>query len=586
MNTSGSGSQQRISRLANAGSMFALACSLAASAIAGEAPAIERVDAEPHVILHDCGDRLFDLLALSGGLGLRVSRTEGEIIVQNADGREWRGAVGSPGLLTSDGYRVLSHALVEQGGALFVDRHAIEEFTWKALKEPAADDEASDAALTAARPADTSAEPLLSAASPTPAELGPPAQIAAAPIGWQSFELQKSPEELSEYERIYGPDKAKTSDMARYVNLPPQHETLNLQVGQGYVQGLDAGTDVQGSGSFAGYRANFNSQMTMGSQGFIMQTGRFSVTSPDGRWTADAGDMSSDIWGWARGARFTWNGNPKHAPTASLYAKTEPTGGFRNVIAVSDYFRLNRSLALGGELGSDGSAVVRPSFRFSRLSLSPYYRVTSDRGDSQGVYGSLRLAERVSLFGAYTKSLFEGDERVRLNAGVQVPLPRRASVRLERTKMESHYSRMALSSATVTVPVGKIRLFGRMQLRSNESLSRTGPASWRRADQSEFFGGASYFAGSRLNISYQTANRWRPDGSIHQWQQLVGSLKINRSTFLNAITVLPDDTAPSQSRIRLTRRITDDWSAILEYGNLPPTRGRPTSNPTTADSGS
>ncbi|MEZ5392210.1 MAG: carboxypeptidase-like regulatory domain-containing protein [Bryobacterales bacterium] len=388
--------------------------------------------------------------------------------------------------------------------------------------------------------------------------------------GWEPLTIEKTDEEKEAQERIYGPDKGQLAALKREVRVPAARDTFGLTLGQGYVQGADWGTDAQGSGRVAGYRMDFWSQSTMGPEGFEMRAGRFTVASPDSRWTAQGGDLVSDIWGWGRGGRLIWQSSDWHAPTLSYYERTQRRGEARNVLAVTDYLRLRPWLAVGGEVASDGSYMFRPRLRTKRVSVMPYYRLVPNENRSRGIYGSLAVWKRASLFAGYTHSIQVGAEQEWLDFGLRVPLPRGVNVTLQRTRSHSTTNRNAVNALSVSLPVGKLRIFARYQHRDTDLASRSENFGFFGFRQHEFFGGATYSAGKRLSLSMQTASRWRRDGAIDQWQQITGLYRFSRKASLETISVLPDATTPSQHRARFIREINADWALVLEYGNLSP----------------
>ena len=169
--------------------------------------------------------------------------------------------------------------------------------------------------------------------------LEPPMPSAVAQ-GWQVFRLEKTDHEKAEHNRVFGPPASALAYRQRLVSLPSTHESLQFTVSQGYVQGADWGTDTMGRGTLNGYETEFWSQTTMGPKGFEFLNGRFSATSPSGDWTIQGGDLPSDLWGIARGARFRWKSKSWHSPSLSFYTKNDRFRLDRNVVTFSDYVRV------------------------------------------------------------------------------------------------------------------------------------------------------------------------------------------------------------------------------------------------------
>ena len=514
------------------------------------------------------GSILLNLSELARSPGVDLSVTGPTVRLRNGKGQEWIGRLGEPTLLAPDGLRILSHPLLARDHSVYAPVDAVAEVLGLDWRVQSGSREVRFAAAPAL-PTAVVTGPML---RPDPI-IKPTSPPTAAEEGWREITLDKTAEEKQSYSSLYGPPVPALRGRLREVVLPPDHGELKLQVSQGYVQGADWGTDLFGSGSFYGFQADLWAQTTMGPKGFEFLAGRFSLGSPDKRWTAQGGDLVSEIWGWARGARLSWKSRSWHAPSLSYYAKTDRTDDYRNVLTYSDYFRISPWFSAGGELSSDGSVMVRPRFQTSRLSITPFYRLTPHENLSRGVYGSLSLWRRTALYGSFTRMRTERDDRTSMTAGVRVPLVKRTDLTLEHTKIHSSSNRTAVWAAALSIPAGPLRLYGRYQYRDNHHLPQNGLFGWLGTKQHEFFGGASYFAGSRLSLQLQTAARWRRDGAIDQWQQITGHFQISRKSLLEGVSVLPDATTPSQNRVRFTHRLKSDLAVVVEYGNVSPYQG-------------
>src|SRR5207245_10613400 len=88
---------------------------------------------------------------------------------------------------------------------------------------------------------------------------------APAANGWQAFSLEKPPEER---QQPATPKKgAGSRGQDRLINLPPEHETLNLGIGIGSVQGRDLGTEITAAGKFGVTEVGLNTLLTHGPRG-------------------------------------------------------------------------------------------------------------------------------------------------------------------------------------------------------------------------------------------------------------------------------------------------------------------------------
>ena len=499
------------------------------------------------------GRSLLNLSALGDRVGISLSRSGDDVRLLSGN-RAWEGRIGESCLLADDGLRVLSAPLTLRGDAVYAPVDAIEEVSGRPLTIES-----------------VSPEPVFTrTAAPAP-QRGPAPMLEH---GWEDFSIEKTDKEIEEHERLYGVDEKEIQARSRQEKLPPDHESISLLLSQGYVQGADWGSETQASGLISGYRVDAWSQTTMGPKGFEMRAGRFTAVSPDSRWSVQGGDLVSDIWGWGRGGRFRWQASDWHTPTLSYYQRTRRAGEARNVITLTDYFRVRRWLSVGGEVASDGSFMMRQRLQTKRFSLSPYYRIVPGEDKSRGVYGSLTGWKGASLYGGYTRSAQSGlDERRWLDFGLRIPLPRRILLTLQRTRARSTFNHHDVNAVWVNVPIKKLNFFVRYQHRDTDIASRGANAGWFGFQQHEFFGGATYRAGRRFNVSMQSASRWRRDGAIDQWQQISGTIRFDRKSWLEALSILPDVNTPGQQRFRFTREINEKWAVVLEYGNVPPYQG-------------
>jgi hypothetical protein len=225
--------------------------------------------------------------------------------VLTAAGVEWRGRVGDSVIEGPEQRLVMSHPVMVRQDEVYVPIELITDITGLELE---VDSKVRVVRIgTAAGPADSKGE------------------------SWEEFTVEKTVEEKDQYGRTYGPKKRDLEHARQKVVLPPEHDSMRLRVGQGYVQGADWGTDMMGSGSIKGIRTEFSSQTAAGPRGLELLTGQFSLTDPDFGWRVQGGDLFSDIWGWARGAGFGWNFHARHQPAVSYYARTERFGRNRNV---------------------------------------------------------------------------------------------------------------------------------------------------------------------------------------------------------------------------------------------------------------
>ena len=205
------------------------------------------------------------------------------------------------------------------------------------------------------------------------------------------------------------------------------------------------------------------------------------------------------------------------------------------------------------------------------MSLTPYLRAARNGARARGIYGSLLLTRQTRLFGGSTQTRFRDTESRWLNLGLRTSLPRKVALTLQRTKTSTRQSRSDVHQAMLSVPFGRLRVFARYQYRTSLAWRSETDISMTTHNH-EIFGGASLHT-RRLKLQFQTASRWRRDSVLDQWQQLSASLRINRKTFVDAFSVLPDENTVAQNRFRLRHNAARNLTLLVEYGNVSPYQG-------------
>ena len=410
-------------------------------------------------------------------------------------------------------------------------------------------------------------------AVPTVESGGPAGAVAAgtAPSpslqGWSTFQIKKTPAELAESARLADvmPPSSRTS--ARDVHLPPQHDTMRVATGIGYLQGADWGGDISGAGKINGMQTDVSAFFTAGPMGFQWRTGRVSIFTPDGKWRGEGGDLYSDLRGLARGARVSWSTGPRWTPSISLYLpRSEDASNGRPVLAYRDRFQLLPRVRVGGEVTSDGAAFLQGQYNHGRLDFTAFYRFTRApiAGHDKGVSGTVNLGRGVAVSGAVRLSDAVGDASQWQLASIRLPLPRRASATLERSWWSGSSDDVSTNALTLQLPVGPVRLIQRVQWGRTDYRQRAVPFGFnRRQSQSS----ASYTPGPWGSLHYQQSTQWFDDGRVQEWDEITSMLQLGRTSVMFA-TAFPDIADPERFRARVTHRLTPTLLLELQYGRL------------------
>ena len=385
--------------------------------------------------------------------------------------------------------------------------------------------------------------------------------------GWAAFQIQKTPAELAETARLAGDAFNAARTGPRDVSLPPRHDVFRVSTGIGYVQGADFGGDVSGSGKINGMQTDVSAFLTAGPMGVEARSGRVSMFAPDGRWRGEGGDLYSDLRGLARGARVSWSVGQEWTPSASLYLKSDGPSKGTTVLAYRDRVQLRPSLRVGGEVTTDGAAILQEQYGRPGLSLDAFYRSARSPipGHDKGISAGLNVGRGVAVSGALRLSDAVGDPSRWALGSVRLPLASQASVTLERSRWSGSSSDGAISALTLQLPIGPFRLFQRVQWGRTDYRQRAVPFGFDlRQSQST----ASYTPGPWGNVNYQQSTQLFDDGRVQQWDEISSMVQLGRLTTAQFVTAFPDVTDPQRLRIRVTQRLSPTLVLDVQYGRL------------------
>jgi hypothetical protein len=388
--------------------------------------------------------------------------------------------------------------------------------------------------------------------------------LAPAPSsGWSSFTVTKPASREDQDEIRRKPD-------ARLL-LPPDHESLRVGLGVGFIPGVDQGSELTVTGSAGGVQMAAAALLTSGPRGFDLYSGHALLEDPDHGWGGEAGDLASPLWGFARGLRYLRlhpDDGDRDAGALSVYLGDARTPVGRTLFAYRDDLRLGSSTTVGGEISSDGSWLARTLFAGRRFRLFAYRRENRGRisNSGTGFSGSLELPGGWMLQGGAGRS---GAGRLSLanrDLSLRVPLGA-AAVTLEGTEATTSSSRNRVGGLSVELPLGRSWLLARYQRRQGDLLGLPGRGFRWVHDQGLL--NVSRAAGRRLRWEAQLTASQSSLGDPEFWGQIQVSLALSRATSLALLAAGGTYPGTGVFRVRLDHEICPGFSFFAEYGDVP-----------------
>lgn len=496
---------------------------------------------------------LVDAVALGPPLGLQVALTDDRVRVVDADRRVWSGRLGASTLHAGD--EVLDLGWVRAGiGSWSVPASVLAELARCELR---IDRRSRRIELLRTEVGD-----------------GPTIQVSAPDLdraeGWQDFTLAKTSEELHEETRRSsmeaGPVAARLP-----LELPPAHERLRVVLAIGHVIGADWGLDASAYGAVGGLDVQLATFVTSGVDAFDLYSGRLRLADSARGWGVEAGDLFSEAWGYARGARFSWRAGNRE-PSIGIYLPGSRTGYDEPIVAYRDELRLGERITIGGEVASDGAWLARGRLRQGRVALYGYLRDTgSDAGSGRGTTFTLDLFKGLALQGSFNR-LGVADRGTDWGTiALRIPLPARSDGSVEVTRTDSPWGRSLTQAASLTVPLGPLRVRTRYQVRQT-SIETAGAAdrTERSYQYRELQAAVTYAGGRRLRIDLQTATLWPDAGDPLTRGQVVASYELGHRSSFQVMGTLWDGGELGNYRLRWTQEVSEGLQVIAEYGDIPP----------------
>jgi len=389
-----------------------------------------------------------------------------------------------------------------------------------------------------------------------------------APAGWQALSLPKPP----------GAAAAEADDDGAgsppVIVLPPPHDLLRTTVEQQYIVGADAATQVEASGSVNGIGTRLAALATEGPAGPRLFS-RFLGMYQPGAWGAEAGDLSSEIWGFAEG--FRWLGaEPADAagvpgtrvrPALSLYVPVQQSGNRSTVVAGSDDLALGGFGLLGGEAATDGSWLARGELRQARFGLFAFDRQAAGSGSGLGTSGFLDLPLGLDLQGAWSRG-GSGAAALNLNnLSLRVPLGRWGGLEAQSSGTQTLQARLRTNEVGFGTAAGPWLVHASYQRLRGDLLLGAGRTS--AFGQRQLLAGLGWAASSRLRLDLEAVDVATDQGSGARWLQATAGLRLWSATSLSVVAQSPGSPFHDPVHLRLQQALPHGFSVIGEYGNIP-----------------
>jgi hypothetical protein len=507
------------------------------------------------------GMPMADVHLLAPDLSLAVSARNDAVAIRDVNGVEWQTANGSTRLDGPLESRPLVSPVMVMQDSVFLPLDAIAQLAGRNLVL-----EDRGRALLMPPATAASSRPSPSASTSTPAAAKPAGGDIGGPLGWQAFDVPKTAEERDAMARENDDFIALRNRPSILEDLPSGHEVVGLDLGLGFAQRGGAAIDATGGGTISGYRLGLAGFLTANTGGATFRSGRVVLESPSASWTAEAGDLLSEMRGLARGVRFSRRVTSHWRPGVSFYINDPRVPGDRAAVAYRDDLLLTRNVDLRGEASSDGSNFIALRFIAGKGNVETFHRYASGRDVFEnGLAVSYNVGRGVSAYGGARVSTGGTNDRWNM-VGVAVPLYRGSSFTLEQARNERQGSSDVAHTLGLQLPFGPVRVIQRytqtdVALLDGPSLFESG----RRQLQSM----ASYAPNSRLRFTYQVGTQWYAGSDARQWTELESALRVSRSMSVHAVTGFPDVTDPFRLRIGVQQQLPHAFRLSVDYGHLP-----------------
>ena len=520
-----------------------------------------------------------DAHLLAPDLSLAVSSRNGVVAIRDTNGVEWRTTDGS---LRLDGpleSRSLSSPVVVKQDAVYLPLDAVASLAGRTLVV----EERGRARLVPSAVPAHAAAPRAAAASATNAAVATTTTGTAAtagattagdvrgPQGWEHFSLPKTADERQASAREDEDMLALRERPLAPEMQPPSRESLGLDLGTGYVRGGGGAFDLLGTGTVAGHRIAIASFLTGGPSGVTLRSSHISIDSPSASWTAEAGDLLSEMRGLASGVRFSRRMGARWRPGVSLYANDWRVPGDRAAVSYRDDILITKNVDVRGELSTDGSRFGAVRVIAGRGNIDTFYRYSPQRDTTdRGVSLSYNMGLGLTAYGGLRRSVGATPERWSM-VGVAMPLVHGSTISLEEARTSRASTNDTARTLGLQLPFGPIRV---MQRYTWTDVALIDAPSSLDVGRRQLQSMASWSPSPRVRFTYQLATQWLAGSSARQWTELESMLRLTSRTSLQAVTGFPSVTNPQRLRVGLQQQLPRAFRVSVEYGRLPAFQSR------------
>jgi hypothetical protein len=522
------------------------------------------------------GVLVLNVSALAPLLNLRIGLAGISVTLTSASGRQWRATAGQFVLAGNTGRVQLSAPLRVEGAAVFLPVEALSQIT---ELEVSLDRRTHIARLNLPGRASSSAP---ANGSGTPAEIPPAVQ---APEGWIGFSTEKTDAEKQETSRLEGrPDSAEAiAARARATGVlrePDFDETLHITTEPSYVYSGGSGDGAMpmlGFGKLEGFDTDFNALPTFGPLGVHFLSGRVNFGDRGAGWNLSAGDLFSEIWGLARGFRYSDQTSKGNLLSGSLYLQTQPNGPDRPVAGIADRYDLLGHVTLAGELDSNSSYFGRATVRSSRFTGSVFYRDAKMlNGKSEGFSAGYQLLRRVGVSADYTSMGMGLNRIIMRDAGIHWSVFRQVGLTVTETRTSTGYYKLRSDSAFLMIPLKRARLNLSYQHRDVDyAASATQDAAAFRTQYNQGTADVSMRVNARASLDEQITLQLAAAAPTTIYDQFTAAVSASKKLNFNLLASLVDPRNPARLRARAQYQFRPTAYFILEYGNIPPYQNVP-----------
>lgn len=476
-----------------------------------------------------------DLVAVGAALGLRVVRDRRTVTVHAPTGATWTSTVGASFFDGPTTRVFLERPLALDGAAIVVPLEAIATLSGHFVT-----------LLPNAREVD-----LVAPLAPTTS----------------AFTIAKSPEALAEMRAADARDAPAPPAAHMGESAPPDRASMRVRAGASYVIGADAAFSAGADGSLYGVDTRFDVSTTHGARGHEVLTGRLTLDDPDLGWSLSAGDLTSRLWGSARGVRASYELLDGWRPTLTAYLPWERSANRDLVLSWAEHLDLGAGATFDAEVASDTSLFAQLGLLGDAWMVGAAFSRRPGRGDRMrhegSLYGSVRgpagvsMAARVHVIDPDHEA---GSVRAHLTLAWPILKVLRATLShgsLMSAESWSHHEHLALALQAGAL---KARLAYLLTLRQ-APVPADGMLSSHAATA-----GAGVRLGGHLSLDGELNLNGRPDGSVRLAGRAFATVRPFRTTTLELSASFPSH----RVQVRLRQELPAGFVLGAEYGGVSP----------------